>query len=854
MKLYTDKGNPNLLRIFAAKNLSGVRLDVLYLNQEDQPGFKFSGSTSKLPALEVEDGNYLFSPNAICRYVFKSSQTQAAAQDVEKQAAVDQWIEWESLYLQPAVESQILSIAHKSATSSDQKQSLPELLKKIDESLKKQKNLSGETIGLADVVVWGSLFPLTSQQPELIGSEFESLRKWHSNIISQEAFKNGAQEAMGERGPAAFKDYYLAQTSKESKEKASKNEPTEENGGITIAKIQASADEINNAFDAWTQSDSKMPKARKLSNPVLPIEGEKNYLITSALPYVNNVPHLGNIIGCVLSADVFARYCRLRGYNTLYICGTDEYGTATETKALEEGITPQEICDKYFKIHSDVYSWFNIDFDFFGRTCTEQQTKISQDIFWRLHERGNIVEDSIKQLQCLDCKRFLADRFVEGTCPFCNYPDARGDQCDSCGKLINAIELKNPKCKVCGGKPEANSSKHLFLDLAELEPTLKAWVEKSSNEGCWSSNARQITRSWIQEGLKPRCITRDLKWGTPVPLEGYTDKVFYVWFDAPIGYLSITANYTEQWEKWWKNPQHVASYQFMAKDNVPFHTVVFPCTLLGADDNYTLLDSINATEYLNYEDDKFSKSRGVGVFGDDAEDSGIPADIWRFYLLYIRPEGQDSAFSWSDFVLKNNSELLNNLGNFINRALMFLNNNFNGVVPEMTLNDEDKNFVALINRELKTYVENMEKIRLREGLKVLLNISKYGNQYVQGNKPWVLIKGSEAERHRAGTVIGVATNLSFLLSVLVHPYMPVTSQEIRSQLKVDDDTNALTEQFVPVLKPGHKIGTPKPLFQKIESSLAEELRKKYAGQTKVTAEEPSPAPAAAAEQKDASGK
>lgn len=293
--------------------------------------------------------------------------------------------------------------------------------------------------------------------------------------------------------------------------------------------------------------------------------------------------------------------------------------------------------------------------------------RITQDIFQRLLTRGFVLQDTVEQLRCEQCARFLADRFVEGVCPFCGYEEARGDQCDKCGKLINAIELKRPQCKVCRSRPVVKSSKHLFLDLPKLEKRLEDWLGRAIPGSDWTPNARFIIRSWLRDGLKPRCITRDLKWGTPVPLEGFEDKVFYVWFDATIGYLSITANYTDQWERWWKNPEQVDLYQFMAKDNVPFHGLVFPCSALGAEDNYTLVKNLIATEYLNYEDGKFSKSRGVGVFGDMAQDTGIPADIWRFYLLYIRPEGQDSAFSWTDMLIKNNSELLNNLGNFINR-------------------------------------------------------------------------------------------------------------------------------------------------------------------------------------------
>uniref|UniRef100_A0A8C6PFE9 Methionine--tRNA ligase, cytoplasmic n=1 Tax=Nothobranchius furzeri TaxID=105023 RepID=A0A8C6PFE9_NOTFU len=563
----------------------------------------------------------------------------------------------------------------------------------------------------------------------------------------------------------------------------------------------------------------------------LPEEGKRNILLTSALPYVNNVPHLGNIIGCVLSADVFSRYGRLRGWNLLFVCGTDEYGTATENKAREEGLTPQQICDKYHAVHSSIYKWFQIDFDFFGRTTTEKQTEIAQDIFWRLHKNGFLVEDTVEQLRCENCQRFLADRFVEGTCPHCSYPEARGDQCDKCGRLINAVELREPQCKVCRQTPIIRSSKHLFLDLPKLERQLEQWLEKSTSTGDWTANAKQITRSWIRDGLKPRCITRDLQWGTPVPHPDFKEKVFYVWFDAPIGYLSITASYTNEWDKWWKNPQQVELYNFMAKDNVPFHSVVFPCSLLGAQDNYTLVNHLVATEYLNYEDTKFSKSRGVGVFGDMAKDTGIPSDVWRFYLLYVRPEGQDSAFSWADMALKNNSELLNNLGNFINRAGMFVTKFFEGCVPEMDLQREEKKLLAVVGWELQQYIQLMDKVRIRDALKHILNISRHGNQYIQVNEPWKKIKGGE---RRAGTVTGVSVNIACLLSVMLFPYMPLVSQTIRDQLNAPQSCIGTmlqgTGTFVCALSAGHRIGTVSPLFQKLETDQIEALKKRFGGQ------------------------
>src|SRR5208282_3472002 len=362
----------------------------------------------------------------------------------------------------------------------------------------------------------------------------------------------------------------------------------------------------------------------------------KRRLVTSALPYVNNIPHLGNLIQ-VLSADVFARYCRLAGCETLYICGTDEYGTATETRALEEGITPRELCDRYHAIHRDIYTWFGISFDKFGRTSTERQTEITQSIFLDLDSRGFIKSRTIEQLYCDHDDRFLADRFVRGTCPFCGYGGARGDQCENCGKLLDPTDLKDPICSTCGATPRPKSTTHLYIDLPAIRPSLESWMKKASVEGFWANNAIQMTQAWIRDGLKERAITRDLKWGIPVPKAGFEDKVFYVWFDAPIGYISITACAGDEmgfdWKYWWQRPEDVELYQFIGKDNIPFHTVIFPSSLLGSGKKWTMLHHMSSSEYLNYESGKFSKSQGVGVFGTDAVESGIPADVWRFYIF-----------------------------------------------------------------------------------------------------------------------------------------------------------------------------------------------------------------------------
>lgn len=554
-------------------------------------------------------------------------------------------------------------------------------------------------------------------------------------------------------------------------------------------------------------------------------------MITAALPYVNNVPHLGNIIGCVLSADVFARYCNLRGHQTFYVGGTDEYGTATETKALQEGCTPRELCDKYHAIHKGIYEWFGIDFSHFGRTTTDHQTEICQDMFLKLHKNGYTSSQSVDQLYCNQCEKFLADRFVTGTCPMCAYDDARGDQCDGCGKLINAVDLKDAKCHMCKATPEVKQSTHIFLSLDKLQQKTTEHLDRelAKEDNRWSSNAVGITKAWMKLGLDPRCITRDLKWGTAVPLDGFEKKVFYVWFDAPIGYLSITKCVLgDNWTKWWKNPENVELFNFVGKDNVAFHAVMFPCSQLGANDNYTVVNNLCATEYLNYEDTKFSKSRGTGIFGDAAQGTEIPADIWRFYLLYMRPESQDTAFSWDDFVLKVNSELLNNLGNFINRALSFVANSFGGVVPEMNLTNDDAEVLSEIHNECMQWDKQFDGVHLKDAVKTILNVSRLGNQYMQAQTPWVLMKKDEEGKKRAGTIIGVAANIAYHVSVLLYPIMPTISATIREQCGLPA-LPLFTPFPICYLKAGHKIGQPSPLFQKLDPAQIAEFKAKFGG-------------------------
>lgn len=567
-----------------------------------------------------------------------------------------------------------------------------------------------------------------------------------------------------------------------------------------------------------------------LGDNIVPKEGERNILITSALPYVNNVPHLGNIVGSVLSADIYARYCKSRNYNTLFICGTDEYGTATETKALEEGVTPRELCTKYHAIHKQVYDWFQIGFDHFGRTTTPKQTEIAQGIFNKLHENGYLEKQTMRQLYCPEHNGYLADRYVEGECPKCHYEDARGDQCDKCGSLLDSFELINPRCKLDNASPVPKNSDHIFLSLDKLQPELQAWVEKQSVEGGWTKNTKTITNSWLKEGLRPRCITRDLVWGTPVPLEGFEDKVLYVWFDATIGYISITANYSDDWQKWWKSGKDdVQLYQFMGKDNVPFHTVVFPASEIGTREPWTRLHHLSATEYLQYEGGKFSKSRGVGVFGNNAKDTGIFPSVWRYYLASVRPENQDSQFSWTEFVTKNNSELLANLGNFVNRIVKYVNAKYNGVVPDYKV-ENCPNWVETASKDfdllLKTYLEDMESTHLRKGLETAMLLSSRGNQFLQDNKLDNSLYENEPER--ADAVVGLGLNIVYLLSAIIGPYMPEVSKDISQILNAP--ALRIPDQIEQWIQGGHCIGQAKYLFSRIDEKMIEEWRGKYGGQ------------------------
>ena len=581
----------------------------------------------------------------------------------------------------------------------------------------------------------------------------------------------------------------------------------------------------------------------------------KRKLITSALPYVNNIPHLGNLIQ-VLSADVFARFCRLRGYTSLYVCGTDEYGTATETKALEEGKTPRELCDYYHAIHRDIYHWFNIAFDYFGRTSTPQQTEIVQGIFNDIEKNGFIKEHSMEQLHCAHCNRFLADRYVRGTCPHCGYEDARGDQCENCGKLLEPTELKAPRCSTCGAAPEPRSTKHLYIDLPGIVPQYEPWMQKASVAGQWSNNAVQMTKGWLRDGLQERAITRDLKWGIPVPKAGFEDKVFYVWFDAPIGYISITKCFTDltnaDWKNWWLEQNDIELFQFIGKDNIPFHTVIFPSSLIASGKDWVKLHHISSSEYLNYESGKFSKSKGIGVFGSDAKDSGIPADMWRFYIFYNRPEKNDALFTWKDFQERVNSELVGNLCNLINRTLTFVSRYYDGVIPQrdgMASAREDVRSVteglrAAAKYSIEKITALLEEAELRDAFHELFALSSVANKAFQDGEPW---KNREADPEKAEALLFELCYLIKDLLIVMHPYMPEYADAVASFLGIKiwsgnvfdwehpvqpRPENALVWENLLERSGLERVQKPAIIFKTLENDAIAAYRERYAGSQK----------------------
>ncbi len=545
-------------------------------------------------------------------------------------------------------------------------------------------------------------------------------------------------------------------------------------------------------------------------------------LITAALPYVNNVPHIGNIVGSHLPADIFARFCRLLGYETLFIGGSDEHGTPIEVTARKLGIPPKKLCDVFYEIHKEIYDWFNFSYDNFSRTSREIHHQTTKEFFLKMYENGYIIEGELNLPYCENDKMFLPDRYVYGTCPKCGYELARGDQCEKCGTLLNPEDLINIKCTICNEKPIFKKVKHLFFDLSKLQKKLEEWI--MSKKDIWYEHVLNLSLSIIKQGLKPRCISRDLKWGVKIPIKGYENKVFYVWFDAPIGYISSTREYFKKqnkekdWEKFWKDKE-TRIYHFIGKDNIPFHTIFWPAMLL-ANGEYCLPYFVVGLNYLNYEGDKISKTRQWGIFCENLPKSGLDSDIWRYYLIHLIPETSDTEWKWKEFKERVNNELVANIGNFIYRTLSFLKRYFNGIVPEYELKVSDKEFLEEFKQKVNEYKKLMLKLRIRDSLRKVLEISYLCNKYFQENEPWKLI---EKDRKRAETVIYICINLCFYLAILLEPFLPNTSKKLERIL--NKRIKSLEQIYQFNIKPGDKIGEPEILFPKIDDKKIEEIRK-----------------------------
>ena len=562
-------------------------------------------------------------------------------------------------------------------------------------------------------------------------------------------------------------------------------------------------------------------------------------LITSALPYVNGVPHLGHLVGCLLPSDVYARYMRMMGHEVLYVCGTDEHGTPSEVGAAKEGMDVADYCLKYHNRHKEAYDAFNLSFDYFGRTSSEQNREITYHIFEQLDKNGLIEEESIKQIFSIDDNRFLPDRYVTGTCPHCGYDKARGDQCENCTKVLDPTELINPRSTISGSTNlEVRETKHLFLNLPKLEKQLAEWVK--SKEPFWPDVAYSIAQKWLKEGLRPRCITRDLKWGFPVPKKGFEDKVFYVWFDAPIGYLGITKQWADEkpgernWKDWWLDAKDVYYVQFMGKDNVPFHSISFPATLLGTGENWTKVDYLKGMSYLTFEGGKFSKSEQRGVFAEDAVKE-FPADYWRYWLISNAPEASDSSFTFDLFAGVVNKDLNGVLCNFVSRVMKMTASKIGAEVPaggEMT--EVEEKLIADLQEKADNYCKYMEGLEFKKAMNELRAIWVDGNNYISVTEPWTVIKTDPA---RAAAILRVCLNLIRIYALLSAPVMPETSAKILAKFGLNAADMPVLKGFnaakeIEALQPGHKFEVGDALFERIAPEKTEELKAKYGSDKK----------------------
>ncbi|GAA4280096.1 methionine--tRNA ligase [Gaetbulibacter aestuarii] len=552
----------------------------------------------------------------------------------------------------------------------------------------------------------------------------------------------------------------------------------------------------------------------------------KRYTITTALPYTNGPIHIGHLAGVYVPADIYARYLRLTGKDVVLIGGSDEHGVPITIKAKNEGVTPQDIVDKYHAIIKKSFEDFGISFDNYSRTTAKIHHNTASEFFKTLYEKGAFIEETTEQLYDEKAHQFLADRFVTGTCPKCGNDEAYGDQCENCGSSLNATDLINPKSALTGNTPTLKETKHWFLPLDQHEAFLKEWILKSHKKD-WKPNVYGQCKSWIDDGLRPRAVTRDLDWGIPVPVEGGEGKVLYVWFDAPIGYISSTKEWADRvgkdWEPYWKS-EDTKLVHFIGKDNIVFHCIIFPA-MLRAEGSFILPDNVPANEFLNLEGNKLSTSKNWAVWLHEyLEEFPDQQDVLRYVLTANAPETKDNDFTWKDFQARNNSELVAIFGNFINRVVVLTQKYYDGVIPEPSeLTEEDEHTLAAIKAYPDVIASSIERYRFREAQQELMNLARLGNKYLADAEPWKVIKEDE---DRTKTIMYVALQITAALGTLSEPFLPFTSAKLKEMLHFDAlekalDWQAISEQNT-LLPAGHAIGKATLLFSKIEDKTIQE--------------------------------
>jgi len=536
----------------------------------------------------------------------------------------------------------------------------------------------------------------------------------------------------------------------------------------------------------------------------------KRYLITSALPYANGPLHIGHLAGVYVPSDIYTRYLRMKGADVISVCGSDEHGVPITLKARNEGITPQEVVDRYHSLNKKAFEDFGIAFDIYSRTSNKVHYETASEFFLNLYNKGEFIEKTSEQYYDEEAGCFLADRYIMGTCPHCGNENAYGDQCEKCGTSLSPNDLINPHSTISGRKPVLRETLHWYLPLDKYQGWLKPWILEDHKE--WKTNVYGQCKSWIDQGLQPRAVSRDLDWGVPVPVEGAKGKVLYVWFDAPIGYISATKELTPDWEKYWKDPE-TRMIHFIGKDNIVFHCIIFPA-MLKAEGSFILPDNVPANEFLNLENDKISTSRNWAVWLHEyLEDFPGKQDVLRYTLCANAPETKDNDFTWKDFQARNNNELVAILGNFVNRTLVLTNNYYGGKVPERGISDENDNTVLAEMSAIKKNVGNsLETFRFREALKEAMNLARLGNKYLADAEPWKVIK---TDPGRVKTILNISLQITANLTIVLEPFLPFSMDKLRKWLDIGkmawDDAGRDD-----LLKPDHLINKPGLLFEKIE--------------------------------------